>query len=90
MGNLKLIENVTGIPVEASEKVLKKGRGAFSSSGSRPGQTAESWARARLASFALGRGAYKADYSIWKEYNIDKKIKVPKNQFSRLSNFKKS
>ena len=32
------------------EAILRKGRGAYYSSGSRPNQTAESWARARLAS----------------------------------------
>ena len=75
LGNLKEIERVTGVPVKASKEVLKRGRGAYLSSGTRPNQTPESWARARLASFILQRGAYIRDKDIWDKYQIDKKIK---------------
>ena len=44
------------------ETILRKGRGAYYSSGSRPNQTAESWARARLASSVTGGKAAKYDY----------------------------
>lgn len=57
-----------GIPVAAQRKILSKGRGAYYSSGSRPGQTPSSWAYARLASVALKRGAYKMDKHIIKEH----------------------
>jgi len=50
------------------EKVLDKGRGAYFSSGSRPKQTAESWARARLASVLMGGPARKVDQKIWDEF----------------------
>ena len=50
------------------DKLLSKGRGAYYSAGSRPNQTAESWARARLASVILGRGARKVDKAIWDKY----------------------
>ncbi len=50
------------------DKILAKGRGAYYSSGSRPNQTSESWARARLASVILGRAARKVDKSIWEKY----------------------
>jgi hypothetical protein len=59
----KEIISKTGI-----NKVLAKGRGAYYSAGSRPNQTPDSWARARLASVILGRGARKVDKAIWDKY----------------------
>ena len=59
----KNIISKTGI-----EQILDKGRGAYYSAGSRPNTTAESWARARLASVILGRGARKVDKDIWEKY----------------------
>jgi hypothetical protein len=49
---------------EAFEQILNKGRGAYYSSGSRPNQTAESWAVARLASSVTGGKASAIDRSI--------------------------
>ena len=46
------------------EKVLDKGRAAYFSSGSRPNQTPESWALARLASVLLGRKSFEVDRAI--------------------------
>ena len=48
-------------------RITKKGRGAYYSSGSRPNQTAQSWARARLASALTGGPACKVDYHILKD-----------------------
>jgi Family of unknown function (DUF5824) len=48
----------------ALSKILNKGRGAYYSSGSRPNQTAESWAVARLASALTGGNAAIVDYSL--------------------------
>lgn len=48
-------------------RIAKKGRGAYYSSGSRPNQTAQSWARARLASALTGGNASIVDYHILKE-----------------------
>lgn len=59
----KEIISKTGI-----DKILDKGRGAYYSAGSRPNQTAESWARARLASVIMGGGARKVDIKIWNQY----------------------
>jgi predicted RNase H-like nuclease (RuvC/YqgF family) len=56
----------SGCSQSALRKILSKGRGAYYSSGSRPNQTAESWARARLASSLTGGPASKVDYSILK------------------------
>lgn len=49
------IHNKTGIPIKILNKVDNKGRGAFYSSGSRPGQNAYSWGLARVACFALNK-----------------------------------
>ena len=48
--------------------ILKKGRGAYYSSGSRPNQTSSSWAYARLASVIMGGPARKVDNHIWSEH----------------------
>lgn len=51
------------------DQVLAKGRAAYYTSGSRPNQTAESWARARLAAVVVGSpGARKADRAIWEAH----------------------
>ena len=50
------------------DKILEKGRGAYYSSGSRPNVSAEQWARARLASVIMGKGARKVDIDIWNKY----------------------
>lgn len=50
--------------VSALRKILNKGRGAYYSSGSRPNQTAESWAVARLASSLTHGNAAKVDHDI--------------------------
>ena len=43
------------------DKILAKGKGAYMSSGSRPNQTPDSWANARLASVLTGGKALKVD-----------------------------
>ncbi len=50
------------------EKIIDKGRGAYYSSGSRPNQSSNSWAYARLASVILGGPARKVDRKIWDRY----------------------
>ena len=45
---------------------IKKGQGAYFSSGSRPNQTGHSWGRARLASSITGGKAAAVDYNILK------------------------
>lgn len=52
----------------ALEKIVKKGQGAYYSSGSRPNQSAHSWGRARLASAITGGNASVIDYHTLKEY----------------------
>lgn len=45
-------------------KIVKKGQGAYFSSGSRPNQTGHSWGRARLASTITGGKAAAVDYKL--------------------------
>jgi hypothetical protein len=54
----------TGCSVSALNKIVKKGEGAYYSSGSRPNQTAKSWGYARLASSITSGKAAAVDYAI--------------------------
>ena len=64
------IAKVTGIPFKAIDEVFKKGEGAYKSSGSRPNQTPQSWAYARVYSYILGGNARKTDRAITEKYNV--------------------
>ena len=64
------IAKVTGIPFKAIDEVFKKGEGAYYSSGSRPNQSPQSWAYARVYSYILGGGARKTDKAITQKYNV--------------------
>tara|TARA_Y100000817_G_C16740172_1_gene492078 strand:+ start:397 stop:900 length:504 start_codon:yes stop_codon:yes gene_type:complete len=66
----KDIEKATGIPQKALKEVVKKGKGAYYSSGSRPNQTAESWGKARMYSYIMGGPTRKIDRHITKKYDI--------------------
>ena len=48
----------------ALSKIVRKGKGAYFSSGSRPNQTPQSWGLARLASAITGGKASAIDYDI--------------------------
>ena len=63
----KLLSKKTKCSQSALRAIVKKGRGAYYSSGSRPNQTAHSWAYARLASAISGGPASKVDYNILKK-----------------------
>ena len=54
----------TGCKLEALQKIVKKGEGAYYSSGSRPNQTPQSWGFARLASVLTAGKAAAIDYNI--------------------------
>ena len=49
---------------DALAQIIRKGEGAYYSSGSRPNQTAQSWGKARLASSITGGKAAAVDFSI--------------------------
>ena len=54
----------TGCSVDALRQIVRKGEGAYYSSGSRPNQTAQSWGLARLASALTAGKAAAVDYTI--------------------------
>jgi len=64
------IAKVTKIPVKALDAVYDKGRGAYYSGGSRPNQTPDSWARARMYSYIMGGKARQIDKEVTKKYNV--------------------
>lgn len=58
----KVMAKKTGCPRKTLKKIIKKGMGAYYSSGSRPNQTPQSWGIARLASALTGGPASKIDH----------------------------
>lgn len=58
------LAKATGCSIDAMTQIVKKGEGAYFSSGSRPNQTGQSWGIARLASAITGGKAAAVDYSI--------------------------
>lgn len=63
----KNLVTATGCTRKALNKIVKKGQGAYYSSGSRPNQTAHSWGYARLASSITAGKAATVDYNILQE-----------------------
>lgn len=60
------------LKAKGQEEILKKGRGAYYSSGSRPNQTPSSWAYARLASVLMNGKARQVDKDIYNKYKVTK------------------
>jgi hypothetical protein len=65
----------TGCTMAALKKIVKKGEGAYYSSGSRPNQTPQSWGLARLASSITAGKAANVDFAIL-EQGCDHKKKA--------------
>jgi len=63
----KQLARASSCSVAAMERIIDKGKGAYYSSGSRPNQTAASWARARLGSALVGGPSAKVDWHIIRE-----------------------
>jgi hypothetical protein len=57
----------TGCSLKGLRQIVKKGEGAYYSSGSRPNQTPQSWGNARLASAITGGNASAVDFHILNE-----------------------
>jgi hypothetical protein len=72
----KELANKTGCSVDALQQIVRKGEGAYFSSGSRPNQTAQSWGLARLASAITAGKSAAVDYDI-----IDKGCNHKKKAF---------
>jgi hypothetical protein len=74
----------TGCKLNSLKKIVRKGEGAFFSSGSRPNQSPQSWGYARLASSITGGKAAAVDFKIIengcdhnkKAYKLAKKSKI--------------
>ena len=64
IGATNELANATGCSKEALGEIIRKGEGAYYSSGSRPNQTAQSWGVARLASAITSGKAAAVDYLI--------------------------
>jgi hypothetical protein len=60
----KELAAATGCSVSALKAIVRKGEGAYYSSGSRPNQSAQSWGLARLASSLTSGKAAAVDYHI--------------------------
>jgi hypothetical protein len=58
----------TKCSIKGLKEIIKKGKGAYYSSGSRPNQTPQSWGVARLGSSICGGPASKVDYHILQKY----------------------
>ena len=67
------LAKATGCPLRVLQDIVKKGEGAYYSSGSRPNQTAQSWAYARLASAVTGGNASIVDYHLISQCDPSKK-----------------
>jgi hypothetical protein len=63
----KELAKKTGCKISALKQIVKKGEGAYYSSGSRPNQTPKSWGLARLASSLTSGKAAAVDYDIIKQ-----------------------
>lgn len=76
----------TGCKISALKQIVKKGEGAYYSSGSRPNQTPQSWGLARLASAVTGGKASLVDYDIIeKGCDHNKKAFILANKLKRES-----
>jgi len=60
----KQLSDATGCSLSALNQIVKKGEGAYFSSGSRPNQSAQSWGLARLASTLTSGKAAAVDFDI--------------------------
>tara|TARA_B100000530_G_scaffold277553_1_gene190657 strand:+ start:548 stop:1144 length:597 start_codon:yes stop_codon:yes gene_type:complete len=87
--NIDVLVKKTKCTKKALNKIVKKGMGAYYSSGSRPNQTAQSWGKARLYSAISGGPASKSDGHILREgcSKTSKALKLSKT--SKIPNKKK-
>lgn len=85
----------TGCSIKALQTIVRKGQGAYFSSGSRPNQTAHSWGYARLASAITGGKSAVVDFSVLdkgcnhktsKAYKMALKAKTIKRRHTRKTN----
>ena len=77
----KILAEKTGCSLKGLQEIVKKGQGAYYSSGSRPNQTPHSWGIARLASAITGGKSSQIDFHILEKYckSNSKALKLAKN-----------
>jgi hypothetical protein len=80
----KELAKATGCTVSALKQIVRKGQGAYYSSGSRPNQSSQSWGLARLASSLTAGKAAAIDFDI-----IDKGCNHKKKAFILAKQSKK-
>jgi hypothetical protein len=81
----KQLSLATGCSISSLKKIVRKGEGAYYSSGSRPNQTAQSWGLARLASAVTGGRASTVDFDIiQKGCNHNKKAYLLANKTKKI------
>ena len=68
--SIRSISKSIGVPEKALREIVKKGEGAYYSSGSRPNVSAKQWGLARLYAVLFGSPARKVDKEIVERYNI--------------------
>ena len=84
----KKLSTATGCKISSLQKIVKKGEGAYFSSGSRPNQTAQSWGVARLASAITSGKSAAVDYDILeKGCNHKKKAFILARKAKRKYNY---
>ena len=78
----------TGCKISALRQIVKKGEGAYYSSGSRPNQTPQSWGLARLASSLTSGKSAAVDYNIIRDgCNHNKKAFIYANKSRKKYGF---
>ena len=94
--NIRQLAAKTGCTLKSLQAIVKKGQGAYFSSGSRPNQTAHSWGYARLASAITGGKSAVVDFDILdkgcnhktsKAYKMALKAKTIKRRHTRKTIF---
>ena len=84
----KELAHKTGCNLSTLKQIVKKGEGAYYSSGSRPNQTPKSWGLARLASSITSGKAAAVDYDIIKKgCNHNKKAFILANKSRKKYNY---
>ena len=94
MGNCADVVHVNMLPARqytnTLKQIVKKGEGAYYSSGSRPNQTPQSWGLARLASSLTSGKSAAVDYNIIKKgCNHKKKAFILANKSRKKYKYKK-
>lgn len=82
------LSKATGCSKEGLIQIVKKGEGAYYSSGSRPNQTPASWGYARLGSALTGAKSAIYDYKILENHckKSSKALKLAKKAFKKYRN----